>query len=239
MSALPDPFAGRPALDDETIAFLTSVDSPTVANAVETFDVRDRCDGFIGGQILCQFPDLGTMVGRALTVTMSNTPGPVAGREGYWRLWEALDACSGPVVLAVADASGAPHRVAFAGEIMATLAQRLGAVGMVTDGAFRDVAEVHALGMHYFMKYPVVSHANFWIETVGEPIVLDGERIETGDILHGDRNGIVVIPDAALSGLEAAVEKIRTSEAADMAFIRGDDFSLDALKARKGYGNPA
>lgn len=239
MSTLPDPFAGRPALDDATLAFLRGVDSPTVANAVETFGLRDRCDGFIGGQILCQFPDLGTMVGRALTVTMSNAPGPVAGKEGYWRLWEALEACSGPVVLAVADASGSPQRVAFAGEIMATLAQRLGAVGMVTDGAFRDVAEVHALGMHYFMKYPVVSHANFWIETVGEPVVLDSERIETGDILHGDRNGIVVIPDAALSGLEAAVGAIRTSEAADMAFIRGEEFTLDGLKARKGYGSPA
>lgn len=239
MPAQPDPFAGRPALDDAMLAFLRGVDSPTVANAIEPFAVRDRCDGFIGGQIECQFPDLGPMVGRALTVTMSNAPGPVAGREGYWRLWEALDACSGPVVLAVADASGAPHRVAFAGEIMATLAQRLGAVGMVTDGAFRDVAEVHALGMHYFMRYPVVSHANFWIETVGEPVVLDGERIETGDLLHGDRNGIVVIPDAVLPGLEDAVERIRTSEAADMAFIRSEAFTLDGLKARKGYGSPA
>lgn len=232
-----DPFAGRPTLDEAMLAFLKSIDSPTIANAVETFDVRDRCDGFVGGQVECQFPDLGTMVGRALTVTMSNAPGAVAGREGYWRLWEALDACSGPVVLAVADASGAPQRVAYAGEIMATLAQRLGAVGMVTDGAFRDVAEVHALGMHYFMRYPVVSHANFWIESVGEPIVLDGERITTGDILHGDRNGIVVIPDAVLPELEAAVAKIRTNEAADMAFIRSAEFTLDGLKARKGYGS--
>lgn len=232
-----DPFAARPALDEATLSFLNGVDSPTIANTVETFNVRDRCDGFIGGQVECQFPDLGTMVGRALTVTMSNAPGDVADREGYWRLWEALDACSGPVVLAVADASGAPQRVAFAGEIMATLAQRLGAVGMVTDGAFRDVAEVRALGMHYFMQYPVVSHANFWIESVGEPIVLDGERIATGDILHGDRNGIVVIPDEVVPGLEAAVAKIRTSEAADMAFIRNPEFTLDGLKARKGYGS--
>ncbi|MGC4189846.1 MAG: RraA family protein [Thermomicrobiales bacterium] len=239
MPALADPFAGRSSLDEAMLAFLGGVDSPTVANAVETFSVRDRCDGFIGGQIQCQFPDLGPMVGRALTVTMSNAPGPVAGRDGYWRLWETLAACSGPVVLAVADASGAPHRVAFAGEIMTTLAQRLGAVGMVTDGAFRDVDEVHALGFHYFMKYPVVSHANFWIESVGEPVVLDGERIETGDILHGDRNGIVVIPDAVLPGLEEAVGKIRASEAADMAFIRSPEFTLDGLKTRKGYGSPA
>jgi regulator of RNase E activity RraA len=225
------------ALSPDTLSFLRSVDSPTIANAIEPAAVRDRCDGFIGGAIECQFPDLGVMVGRALTVTMSNAPGAPASREGYWKMWDALEAMDGPVVLAIADASGAPHRVAYAGEIMATLAQRLGAVGMVTDGALRDVDEVHALGFHYFMRYPVVSHANFEIVSVGEPIVLDGQRVETGDLLHGDRNGIVIIPDETIAGLPEAVTKIRTSEQADMSFIRGEEFSLAGLKARKGYGS--
>ncbi|MGI8486410.1 MAG: RraA family protein [Thermomicrobiales bacterium] len=224
-------------LSPETLAFLRSVDSPTIANAIEPYAIRDRCDGFIGGAIECQFPDLGVMVGRALTVTMSNAPGVPASRDGYWKMWETLEAMDGPVVLAIADASGAPHRVAYAGEIMATLAQRLGAVGMVTDGALRDVDEVHALGFHYYMRYPVVSHANFEVVSVGEPIVLNGHRVETGDLLHGDRNGIVVIPDETIAGLPEAVAKIRKNEQADMAFIRGEEFSLVGLKARKGYGS--
>ncbi len=182
----------------ESLAFLERVDSPTIANAVETFDDRDRTEGFIGGRVQCQFPDLGVMVGRALTVTASNAPGAVAPRDGYWQMWDALAAAEGPVVIAIADASGEPHRVAYAGEVMATIAKRLGAVGMVTDGALRDVDEVHAMGFHYFMQFPVVSHANFEITSVGEPITLDGEEIRTGDILHGDRNGIVVIPDDVL-----------------------------------------
>lgn len=222
-------------LTDETLAFLREVDSPTIANAVETFDVRDRTEGFIGGHVQCQFPDLGVMVGRALTVTMSNAPGAVASRDGYWRMWDALEAMDGPVVLAIADASGEPHRVAYAGEVMATIAQRLGAVGMVTDGALRDVDEVRALGFHYFMRFPVVSHANFEITSVGEPIALDGETIRTGDILHGDRNGIVVVPDAVLEGLPSAVATIREKEAETMAFVRGDSFAYADLKQRSGY----
>lgn len=222
-------------LTDETLAFLREVDSPTIANAVETFDVRDRTEGFIGGHVQCQFPDLGVMVGRALTVTMSNAPGAVASRDGYWRMWDALEAMEGPVVLAIADASGEPHRVAYAGEVMATIAQRLGAVGMVTDGALRDVDEVRALGFHYFMRFPVVSHANFEITSVGEPITLDGETIRTGDILHGDGNGIVVVPDAVLEGLPAAVATIREKEAETMAFVRGDSFAYADLKQRSGY----
>jgi len=225
----------RSALSPEIISFLKGVDSPTVANAVETFDVRDRTDGFIGGQVECQFPDLGVMVGRALTVTMTNESGSPASRDGYWRMWDALDAMAGPVVLAIQDQSGAPHRVAYAGEMMATLAQRLGAVGMVTDGALRDVDEVHAIGFHYFMKYPVVSHANFSISSVGEPIELDGQRVETGDLLHGDRNGIVLIPDVVLDGLPAAVEGIRDRESAQLVYMRGETFSLAELKHRSGY----
>jgi len=225
----------RRALSDDMLAFLRGVDSPTIANAVETFELRDRCDGFIGGAVECQFPELGVMVGRAVTVTMSSAPGAPASRDGYWRMWDALDAAAAPAVLAIQDVSGAPHRCAYAGEMMATLAQRLGAVGMVTDGALRDVNEVRAIGFHYFMKFPVVSHGNFEIVSVGEPIELDGQRVEPGDLLHGDRNGIVIVPDAVLDGLEAAVAGIRERESAQLAYMRSDGFSLAGLKERSGY----
>ena len=222
-------------LSDSTLAFLRGVDSPTMANAIETFNLRDRCDGFIGGSVECQFPDLGVMVGRAVTVTMSSAPGTVAGRDGYWKMWDAVAAAEGPTVIAIQDVSGKPERCAYAGEMMATLAQRLGAVGMVTDGALRDVDEVHDIGFHYFMRYPVVSHGNFEITSVGEPIELDGQRVVSGDILHGDRNGIVIVPDAALDGLPAAVQGIRERERAQLEYMRSDAFSLEDLKQRSGY----
>ena len=152
-------------------------------------------------------------------------------------MWEQLEAMTGPTVLMIADESGAPQRVAYAGEIMSRLARRLGAVGIVTDGALRDLAEVRALGFHYFMRYPVVSHANFEIATVGEPVELDGQRVETGDLVHGDTNGIVMIPWEIISQLPAAVEKVRTAEAADMAYIDSDEFTLTGFKDRKGYGS--
>jgi 4-hydroxy-4-methyl-2-oxoglutarate aldolase len=224
-------------MTDQQLEFLKSVDSPTIANAIERFKVRPLTDGFIGGHVQCTFPELGSMVGRALTVTMRNPGDRAASREGYWRMWEELDAMAGPVVLMIADESGAPQRVAYAGEIMSRLALRLGAVGMVTDGALRDLDEVRALGFHYFMRYPVVSHANFEIATVGAPIELDGQRVVTGDLVHGDTNGIVLIPWEILADLPDAVEKVRTAEAGDMAYIDGADFTLDGLKHRKGYGS--
>jgi regulator of RNase E activity RraA len=222
-------------LSDEMLAFLRSVDSPTIANAIEAFKVRDRAEGFIGGDVESLFPDLSPMVGHAITVTVSNGPGDPGPSSMTSDLWSAIQAMPKPSVIVMKDVSGAPHRVAFAGEVMATLAQRLGAVGMVTDGALRDVHEVHALGFHYFAKYKVVSHGNFRLLKVGGPVEIGGELINTGDILHGDANGIVVIPEEVLGGLEQAVAEVRDRERRLMDYIKGDSFTLEGVASGKGY----
>ncbi len=221
-------------LDEKTVEWLLKYDSPTVANAIETFKVRDRTEGYVGGWVRALF-DIGVMVGQALTVTIGQKPGKVAPREGYWAMWEALEQMPSPAVIVMQDVSGSPERYACAGEVMATMAKRLGAVGMVVDGGLRDLREVQALGFHYFGAFPVVSHGNFKILDVGVPVELDGQTINTGDILHGDINGIVVVPNDILDGLEAAINVIRDRETRFMNFIRSDAFTLAQAKAGTGY----
>ena len=223
------------SLTPEHIDYLKSIDSPTIANAVETFKVRDRTDGYIGGSVGSLFPDLGVMVGQAVTVKMINPAGPAASRDSYWEMWEALEKMPSPSVLVMQDASGRPSRYAMAGEVMATLARRLGAVGLVTNGGYRDIDEVHALGLHYFASQVVVSHGNFGVVEVGEPVTLDGQTIKTGDILHGDRNGIVIVPAETLDGMKDAVDGIRDRESRLMNFIKSDKFTLADAKAGNGY----
>ena len=227
--------ASVPPMSEEHLEFLRNVDSPTIANAIEAFKVRGRTEGFIGGKVRSLFPEMPPMVGAALTVTMTNRPGPLASREMWWQMYEALAALPAPSVLAVQDISGAPSRCALAGEVMATMAKRLGAVGMVTDGGLRDVHEVRALGFAYFARYVVVSHGNFDIVDIGKPITLDGQVVRTGDILHGDANGIVLVPREFLNGLAAEVEKVRTRERATMDFVLSPEYSLKLARERAGY----
>jgi regulator of RNase E activity RraA len=222
-------------ISENDLAFLKGVDSPTIANAIEPFKVRDRTEGFIGGEVRALFPEMPPMVGLALTVTMTNRPGPVAGRENWFRMYEALAEIPAPSVLVVQDVSGAPTRCAFAGEVMATLAMRLGAVGMVTDGGVRDVHEVQALGFAYFSRYVVVSHGNFDIVDIGKSIILDGQEVKTGDILHGDANGVVIVPREVLDGLPDAVQEVRTRERATMDFIKSPEYTITAARQRAGY----
>ncbi|HEX3303870.1 MAG TPA: RraA family protein [Thermomicrobiales bacterium] len=221
-------------LDAAMVERLKQYDSPTVANAIETFKVRDRTEGYIGGYVRALY-DAGVMVGQALTVTIGQKPGKVAGRDGYWAMWEALERMSSPAVIVMQDVTGTPERYACAGEVMATLAKRLGAVGMVADGGLRDIAEVQALGFHYYAAFPVVSHGNFEILDVGVPVEIDGQVVHTGDILHGDINGIVIIPNDVLDGLEDAIKVIRDREARFMNFIKGENFTLEAARAGTGY----
>ena len=222
-------------LANKHLAFLRDVDSPTIANAIEPFKLRDRCEGFLGGSIRCLFPDLGVMLGYALTVTMTSEVGPPPGREGYWRMWEALEQAPKPAVVVVQDVSRAPTRCAYFGEVMATIAWRLGAVGVVTDGGVRDLPEVRAIGLHYFAPHPVVSHGNFRIVDVGVSIQLDGQTVETGDLLHGDVNGIVVVPPAAIDRLPEVVEQVRARERRTMEFVKSADFTIEGLKKVVGY----
>ena len=224
-----------PPISEKDLVFLKEVDSPTISNAIEPFKVRDRTEGFIGGEVRALFPEMPPMVGVALTVTMSNTPGATTGRENYWRMYEALSQMPAPSVLVVQDISGAPSRCALTGEVMATRAMRLGAVGMVTDGGLRDVHEVRRLGFAYFARYVVVSHANYEIVDVGGQVTLDGQEVRTGDILHSDANGVVIVPRQVLDGLPEAVEEVRTRERATMDFINSSAFTIAAERKRAGY----
>jgi 4-hydroxy-4-methyl-2-oxoglutarate aldolase len=223
------------AFTKEQFGFLRSVDSPTIANAIEPLQLRERTDGYIGGEIRCLFPELGVMVGQALTVRVANPGGPVASRHGYWAMWEALEQMPSPAVLVMQDISGVPSRCAYAGEVMASLARRLGAVGMVTDGGFRDLDRVRDLGMHYFARYTVVSHGNYAVQDIGEPVWLDGQWVGTGDILHGDANGIVIVPAECLQDLAKSVEEVQRRERRVIDFINGDGFSLELFKQGKTY----
>lgn len=92
-------------------------------------------------------------------------------------------------------ANGFPN-FAFFGELMSTLAQRIGVEGAIVDGCTRDYVETVA------MRFPVFSRTNYArdikkrgvIETVDCPVNVGSLSIEPGDLLFGDYDGVVVIP---------------------------------------------
>src|SRR5438094_27617 len=215
------------------IDYLKAIDSPTLSNAIELLQVQPRHAGFTPLQIRCLFPELGRLCGYALTAQVETvTQLHPTEERAFLELFQAVADSPKPAVVAFQEIGGHADHAAHCGEVMATAFTRLGAVGLATDCAVRDVPEVRALRFHYFARGTVVSHANFTIVRVGVPVQILGLEIKPGDLLHGDENGLLQIPRAALDGLERAVEQVRARERRLMDFMRSPEFSVEKLKRR-------
>ena len=223
-----------PTLTPAQLAALAAIDSPTVANAIERFQVRRRVDGYADRDLRCAFPQLGTMLGYAVTCTADSTTEGRPDGAGLLGLWAALEAAPKPAVLVIQDVGPDPRKGCHMGEIMATTAKALGAVGCVSDGGLRDVREVEALGgFHYFCPGFVVSHGQPVILEVGVPVEVHGLPIVHGDLLHGDVNGLLVVPASIAADVAAACDDVRREERALLDLITAPGFSVDRLRQWK------
>lgn len=210
---------------------LTFFDAPTLANAIERLGVRPRTMGYAGWDLRCVFPELGTVVGYAVTATADSTTEDAAPGVGLDVLWEAVAASRKPVFLVLKDVGRDRVRSCHLGEVMATTAKALGAVGCITDGGLRDVNEIRRLG-NFQLYCPgfVVSHGNPVICAVGSKVEISGMAVEPGDILCGDVNGIMVVPEEVVERLPEEAERVRAMEREILDFVRSPDFSLSGLR---------
>lgn len=221
-------------LTDEHLSALRELDTPTICNAIERFNVRGRVEGFLGMDIRCLLPELGSMVGYAITATVDSTTPGVKQEDRAWRAWvEAMAAAPKPIVLVFQDVGPQPRKSAHFGEVMATLSKRLGVVGLVTDGGVRDILEVKRLGLHYFAAGLAPSHGSPRLLEINVPVTLDGVRIEPGDLIHGDINGVTTIPLAIADQVIEVARRVRQDEAELLAYLNGPEFSREGYFKRR------
>jgi 4-hydroxy-4-methyl-2-oxoglutarate aldolase len=213
---------------------LRAFDSCTIANAIERLNVRLRNEGFLSGVARCRFPNLPPMVGYAATARIRTSAPPMSHRCYYDRMdwWHYVAAVPEPRVLVLQDADHQPALGAFVGEIHAAIGVALNCVGCVTNGAVRDLPKVEAMGFQMFARRTSVSHAYAHIAEFGEPVEIDGLKISPGDLLHGDRHGIVNIPPAVVSELPDVAAKILDEERDLVEFCGSPNFSLHELEKR-------
>jgi len=214
------------------VDYLKGVDTPTLSNAIETLRLRPQNAGFAPLQISCFFPEFGRMAGYAVAAQVETMTAATRDRQTFLSLYEAVMESPKPAVVAFQEIGPQPEFAAHCGEVMATIFHRLGAVGLVSDCAVRDIPEVRALRFHYFARGAVASHAYFQIVRVGVPIQVKGLGICPGELLHGDENGLIVVPKEGLEKLPAAVEAVRAKERALMEFVRGPGFTFEGLRQR-------
>jgi regulator of RNase E activity RraA len=215
------------------VDYLKSVDTPTLSNAIELLKLRPHSAGFTPLQIRCLFPEFGRMCGYAVTAQVETaTQADPTGREMFVPLFEAVRQSPKPAVVVFQEIGGYRDYAAHCGEVLATVFTRLGAVGLVSDCAVRDIPEVRGLRFHYFARGAVASHAWFRIIRVNVAVQVCGMAVRPGDLLHGDENGLLQVPAEALDRLPAMVDQVRTRERALMDYVRSDALDLSELRSR-------
>jgi len=212
-------------LSKEQFEELRAIDSPTIANAIEPLKVRGRVQGYVGYDVRCLIPGQGTMLGYAVTCKGDSTTEGRQVPRAHQQLYEAIFQSPQPAVVVIQDDGTNKLHSCHVGEMMATTMKRCGAVGLVTDGGIRDILEVRALGdFHYYGAGLVVAHGNPLIYDVGAEVVISGVTIRPGDLLHGDENGITVIPEEVAHLVAAEAMKVRDSEQGRLKEILSEDF---------------
>ncbi len=220
----------RAELDPSVLEALKRFDSPTLSNAIETFAIRPRDEGYMSMDIRCMFPELGPLVGYAATATI-RARGAAQGDQTA--LYQHVRDVPGPRVVVVQDLDEPPGSGSLWGEVNATIFGALSCAGCVTDGCVRDLNEARAMGFQFFARGPGVSHAYVRVETAGQPVTVGGLQVSPSDLIHADQHGVLLIPHEVAAELPAAAEQVIGAEQTLLRWVRSSEFDADELIERR------
>lgn len=224
--------SGPVSIDDLPVGVLSALerfDTPTLANAIEAFDVRSRAEGFASASVRAIFPEERTVLGRAVTGKIRSAS---PSREGYARRawWDHVLQVPGPRIVVFEDVDDTPGVGAFWGEVQGNIHRALGCVGVVTNGSVRDLNEARAIPFHYFAGGVSVSHAYVRIVEFGREVTVGGLTVAEGDLIAADQHGVLSIPIALADKLPAAADRLIEREQTIVRLCRSHDLDLDELE---------
>jgi 4-hydroxy-4-methyl-2-oxoglutarate aldolase len=166
------------------------------------------------------------MVGRARTAAFMEVYHVPEGSNPYEleiALIDSLEADDIPVF-----ACSNPLRIAPWGELLSTAAKVRGSTGALMDGCVRDIKAIRAMGFPVFHGgiAPLDSKGRGKILAIDVPIECAGVTVNSGDLIFGDADGVVVIPKVyEAQVLDLAFEKIRGERNTLADLQRGDKLS--------------
>ena len=221
-------------LDQALLAKLATFDTPTICNALEIVAPERRLTGFTLKPLVAPFPDLPAVVGFAKTATIRAAhANELAGTEaraqrvGYY---EYVAGSPAPGIVVIQDLDGCGLGMgAFWGEVQSTVHKALGCAGVVTDGSIRDIPQ-WAPGLAVLAGSIAPSHAHVHLADFGRQVQVAGMVVRSGDLVHMDRHGAVVIPAAVAAKIPAACDLLARKEAVILDMARKPGFTIAKLR---------
>jgi len=214
---------------------LGSLSTCLVASAIETFRVRLPTTGFAHSSIQCIFKDQPSMIGYAATARLRSSSPRMETNKSYdyydrtdW--WNEILTIPAPRVVVIEDVDDPPGLGGFVGEVHANILLALGCIGIVTNGAVRDLLDIRPTRFHMFAGNVSVSHAYAHVFDFGGSVQVGGLKVEPGDLIQGDLNGVQTIPLEIADKVAAAARVIRRRRQSIVGLRRSPGFGLDKLR---------
>ncbi len=233
-----------PATD--ILSELRKIDTPTIANVVATYPNNPLCLGLYNPwtenwytdiSIRCIYPEMGAMIGHAVTCVYGLPDPNFAGRLSFMDVVDALDAMNKPTILVIQQKwpAGLMAKAGLAGEIMVTSMKAVGCIGMLSNGPSRDVDAVRRLGFQMLLGGVTAGHGEMAVHAVNVPVSVGGMDVAPGDLVHMDENGAVKFPpDKAEQVLENA-RRMLEGEAEHLARLRAATTAAEVRAAGGSY----
>jgi regulator of RNase E activity RraA len=168
--------------------------TPTIYNGWEQITKKPRTSGFNLEETKDFMPEFGPMTGYAVTVTIKpSTPGTNPDAWSEYRKYIA--SIPGPKIIVMQDLDKPNVIGSFWGEVSANTHKTLGCVGVIVDGAIRDLDEMKSAGFKALARRLCVGHAYAAPVNWGKPVEVFGTTVNPGDLIHADKHGFLIIPE--------------------------------------------
>jgi regulator of RNase E activity RraA len=208
------------SITSATLSKLASFDTPTICNIIELFEIRPNNTGYMDARIRAAFPEMPPMVGFAATAMFRSASMP--SKNTYVSLEvqvEQFAQLPGPAIVVFQDLDDPPVGATF-GEVMCSTYKAFGSAGLITSGGGRDLLQVKALGYPVFTGGTICSHAYCQTIEIGQPVRVGGLAVHTGDLLHGDANGVTSIPSEIAVEVADVADEFVAAEIHIMGYVK-------------------
>src|SRR5487761_180965 len=221
-------------LSNDELAALAAFDTPTICNALEIVAPERRAVGFNSRPLLSPLPQAKPAVGYARTVMIRsrepssrNKADARATRLAYY---ESIGAAPRPSLCVMQDVDGPDIGFgAFWGEVQSNVHKALGCIGVITDGAVRDI-DVWAKDFFVLAGSVMPSHAHVDIVDFGITVSVAGMVVSPNDLIHADRHGAVVIPADVARRIPEAAGLLARREKVILDACRSPHFGIEDLR---------
>ncbi|WP_280150759.1 RraA family protein [Piscinibacter sp. XHJ-5] len=207
---------------DPNVARAAKLDTATLSDALDKLGIAGQCYRIK--------PRSGSfrMAGRAWTLLY----GPAANPPGT--VGDYIDDVP-PGSVIVLDNGGRENATVW-GDILTEIAQRRGIAGTVIDGVCRDVALCTSIGYPVFSKdhWMRTGKDRVQVEATNVVVNIGDARVQPGDIVRGDADGVVVIPKQHEAQVLDTAEAVELAENAIREAVRGG-MRLDEARKQHRY----